>query len=200
VCFFSCPVQIGGFVKKLCCLLSCAISFAFITACGPSQEEIEARNRAQQQAIVEAAEKARLARVAAEQARILQQFQECIGNALEKDDAAQGNVYTMKSISLATCPTDFRQVYQTHIYAWEDAKRIDTELNRLNSDDNVIKTLTYGGLCELFSCPATPIQDAVDADRFLRQKREEASTAIRETYRAVEITAVKYGVSLKSPG
>ena len=195
-------------MKKIFYQILSAVAFFLLTACGPSQrekDENQAQAEAQQQAdLVKAAELAQRkaaeeerARLAAEQKRMLQQFQACIATVLEKDDAAKGNPYTMKSISLEGCPTDFSQVYTLHIYAWEDDAKVVSALNNLNSDDNVKKTLVVSGLCALFDCPATPIKDAIETDTFLRQKKTETSTAITETYRAVEIVALKYGVSLR---
>lgn len=102
----------------------------------------------------------------------------------------------MRQIDITSCPTDFQAAYVDHIHAWEDSGKIQTAWNKLESDDNINDVLLRSILEDVVGSDATPIKDAVDAEKFLKEAKIEASAKISETFKQVEHIAATYGAKL----
>ncbi|HYI63259.1 MAG TPA: hypothetical protein VEW71_00085 [Allosphingosinicella sp.] len=118
---------------------------------------------------------------------------------VDRQTSGHGNqpsrVTAMRAIDLSATPTDFRQAFLEHVFAWERRVRAQQAWTQLTSRGDEGEILVGGILCEVLACPENPIANRLDAEARLQQEMRTADGEIGATYREVQRIAVHHGAN-----
>lgn len=149
-----------------------------------AQQEAEKERQAQQQALA---------------------YKSAITTLLAQDYTISVSLYSsdknrvaeeMRKLDMSQCPRDFAVAYLDHIYAWEDAGKIQRAERALHSDENIGNVLGQQLMQSIFSSDESALRDAAETETRLRAAAEAASSRIITTFHKVERIAVAYGATL----
>jgi hypothetical protein len=105
----------------------------------------------------------------------------------------------MRAIDLSQTPTDFRQAYLEHIFAWERGLRARRTFDELATGDNRGQAVAAGLACALLDCRTNPIDSQIEAEERLREEIRLAQGQITSTFQEVQRIAVRYGANPTAP-
>lgn len=165
------------------------IVILFFASCGPSAEE---KRELEYQKKELAYEKKKL------------EYRESITALLKADKniatytnhQSDAQSTAMRKLDLSQCPPNFSAAYVDHLHAWEELAKLDNALIKLNSTDNINALLIEQIVYESTGTDDSPILNAVELDKKLRNQRIIASENIKTTWYEVERIAVTYGATL----
>jgi PBP1b-binding outer membrane lipoprotein LpoB len=182
--------------------------FCFISGC--SGQPIEPNNAEETPGQIEAMTEQVDPTV--EQARLQEQmeankksaFKACVERVLLADSAANSSNRTnnqvaqaMRLIDTSDCPSDFRQAYEKHTYAWENSGKIEAAEAYLNSKESRESTIAQSIFETIIGSEKTPLLDHLAAERELARLKSIASQEIRDTFQLVRSSAILHDA--KSP-
>ena len=107
----------------------------------------------------------------------------------------QARVDAMRAIDVSRTPTDFREAYLEHIFAWERRVRAERAWRELTSDENTGPVVIGGIVCAAIGCERNPIDTRVEAEERLKAEIRAAQDQVSSTFQDVQRIAVRYGAS-----